>query len=114
MRQIDHAVDRARASTGLVPGLSLGLFAVDCKVALRGELAAPDSPVLAAAGVGVQSGATPALGGDCRQSLVLAPIVAAGVAPDLHPGFDPLCRAVFSFAVRAGNCPLPLRSKGDR
>lgn len=55
---------------------------VDCKVALCAELAVPGTRFVAAAGVGVESGATPALGGDCRQSLVLAPAVAAGVAPD--------------------------------
>ena len=45
----------------------------------------PSTALVAAAGVMDVSGATPAAGGVCRHSLVLAPVVAAGVAPDTRP-----------------------------
>ena len=104
MRSIERAVEHVRTRAVLPRVLSRVLRFVDRKVALCAELAVPGSRFGADAGVGGRTGATPALGGVCRPSLVLAPIVAVGVAPGLTSGIG-RSAAVFGFERRGGEMP---------
>ncbi len=114
MWSIERAIEHARTRTVLSRVLSRVLRLVDLKVALHAELAVPGTRLVAAAGVVGRSGATPALGSVCRHSLVLAPIVAVGVAPGLNPRSKPLSGGGQFRAVGQGTAPGPALIKGDR